>query len=309
MTVVEARGTGAVGPRGVFTALVTPFDEDGRPDRAALERLVEAQVAAGVDGVVVCGSTGEFPSLTEVERMYALEVVARVARGRTKVTVQVGHTSTAVATALARHAASYEVDALLVAPPYYGPLDDDDLITYHRDVSAAAPGLPLLAYNYPDASGVSYTAEFIRRLRAAVPAVTQVKDSSGVPEELEAFAASGDIVTVCGQENLAPAAAGLGIADFILGAGNFAAPGLARIGKAARSGDHDEVAAVMTRLGPLFEAVGSVSYTAGVKAACEEIGLHAGPVRKPVKSLAPAVRRRIAQAVRETDSGLLTPAP
>ena len=139
--------------RGVLSAMCTPFTADGgHVDEAALRDLSEGTIKAGVHGLIPCGSTGEFATLSPEERKRVTEVVLDQARGRVPVAPHVGSTSTAVAVDLARHAERAGADAVMAVNPYYEPLSPDELHGYFRDISDAV-NIPIMIYNLPGGTG------------------------------------------------------------------------------------------------------------------------------------------------------------
>src|SRR5262249_7383957 len=116
--------------RGVLTALATPFAADGNVDEALLRALVDRSIAGGVHGVVACGSTGEFSTLSSDERRLVVETVVDHVGGRGPVIAQTGATSTAEAIRLSRHAQSAGADVVMTVAPYYEPLSIDETLSY-----------------------------------------------------------------------------------------------------------------------------------------------------------------------------------
>jgi len=139
--------------RGVLTALATPFTADGTIDEASLRILVNRSIAGGVHGVVACGSTGEFSTLSSSERRLVVEIVVDQVAGRVPVIAQTGATSTAEAVRLSRHAQSAGADVVMTVAPYYEPLTIDETLSYLRAV-AGSVDIPVMLYNLPVATGV-----------------------------------------------------------------------------------------------------------------------------------------------------------
>ncbi|WP_394525488.1 dihydrodipicolinate synthase family protein [Paenarthrobacter nicotinovorans] len=270
---------------GVFTALLTPFTPDGRViDEERLRQLARAQISAGISGLVACGSTAEFATLTTQERKRVVEILTDEARGHVPVIAQTGSPSTEVAIELSRHAEEHGAAALLLAVPYYGPVDDEDIIKYHRDV-ADSVGLPLMAYNFPAASGVSLDVDFLKRLTAAVPEVKFVKDSSGDRVQLLQLAegAVPGLQLWGGDEGLFGTALGVGVRGFILGAGNIAPEALTSAFHAAEERNDQQLESALESLAPLFTELSNPAYTAAVKIGVEVLSGPVGPVRRPIK--------------------------
>src|SRR5579884_296489 len=133
---------------GIVTPLVTPIHDDGTPDLESMARLVEFQLAEGVHGFWVLGTTGEFAAFTEDERAAVVETVVRTARGRVPVLANASDAGTRLAIRHARRAHEVGADAVAATPPYYYPHAQTELIDHYRAI-AAAVSLPLFVYNIP----------------------------------------------------------------------------------------------------------------------------------------------------------------
>lgn len=156
--------------------MVTPFDERGEIDLAATERVVEHCIEAGVDGLSILGSTGEFPHLDPAERRNFAERVVGMVRGRVRVVVGVGSTSTRESAEFARHAADSGADGTLCVPPFYFKLGEKALYEHFARVARSAE-IPMLVYNFPLMTGVGLSARMISRLSTDIPNVEGLKDT------------------------------------------------------------------------------------------------------------------------------------
>jgi 4-hydroxy-tetrahydrodipicolinate synthase len=163
--------------RGVFTALVTPMGEDGRVDDEALTRLVEAQLEAGVHGLVPCGTTGEAATLSHAEHIHVVEVVTRVANGRVPILAGAGSNSTREAIELARACKELGVSATLQVVPYYNKPPQDGLVR-HFEAIADAVALPLVLYNVPGRTVTDMLPETVAQL-ARHENIVGIKDATG----------------------------------------------------------------------------------------------------------------------------------
>lgn len=149
--------------KGIYTALVTPMQEDGSLDLASLERLVEHQLKHGIHGFYVGGSTGEGFILSGDERKLVLETVLRTGGGRAKVVAHVGCISTDETVKLARHAEEAGADAVSAVVPFYYKVGMAE-IRRHYETVMAATRLPMLIYHFPGATGVSLTMDFYEQM-------------------------------------------------------------------------------------------------------------------------------------------------
>ena len=163
--------------RGVLTALATPFTADGRVDEALLRKVVDRSIDAGVHGVVACGSTGEFSTLSGDERRMVVETVVDQAAHRVPVIAQTGATSTAEAIALSRHAQSAGADVIMPVAPYYEPLSVEETLTYLRAV-AGSVDIPVMIYNLPVATGVDLDPDTVGALAREVDNIRYIKNTT-----------------------------------------------------------------------------------------------------------------------------------
>ena len=155
---------------GIIPAVTTPFDDSGAIDRAALDANLAALLDAGVHGVVATGTMGEAGSLTTAERREVVAAVAAAADGRVPVIAGVSAGTPAAAIALAADAAAAGAGALMMLPPLGYRGDADEIVAHYAAVGEAA-GLPLMAYNNPEASGIDMEPALIARLSDEVEAV------------------------------------------------------------------------------------------------------------------------------------------
>lgn len=161
---------------GLFTALVTPFI-DNRVDYPALEKLVEWQIQSGVDGLVVCGTTGEAPTLKWDERLKIIRTCVSIAKGRVAIIAGTGTNSTDLTVSHTCSAAACGADAALVVTPYYNKPSQEG-IARHFETLAARTALPIIAYNVPSRTGVDLTIHTLDRL-AQIPSIIGIKDATG----------------------------------------------------------------------------------------------------------------------------------
>ena len=162
--------------RGCATAIVTPFTS-GAVDQEALKHLIDLQIEAGIDAIVVCGTTGEASTMSYTERMRTIETAINHTNGRIPIIAGTGANSTEAAIAQSRDAAALGADALLLVTPYYNKATQRGLV-YHFDHIADAVDKPIILYNVPSRTGVSCTAETYSAL-SAHPNIVGVKEASG----------------------------------------------------------------------------------------------------------------------------------
>ena len=163
--------------RGTFTALVTPFRE-GAVDYTALERLIESQIAAGIDGIVAVGTTGESPTLTHDERKEVIRFSIQAANKRCLVLAGTGSYSTREAISATEQAEKMGVDGALVVAPYYNKPTQEGLFR-HFSAIAKSTDMRIMLYNIPGRCGVDIGAETVARIQSDCPNVVSIKEAGG----------------------------------------------------------------------------------------------------------------------------------
>ncbi|MEI8094196.1 MAG: N-acetylneuraminate lyase [Spirochaetales bacterium] len=150
--------------KGIFPALLTPFDATGHLNEASLRRLVSVNIARGVTGFYVAGSTGEAFLLTAEERKRVFEIVADENAGRVTLIAHVGAIGTDLTLDLGRHAVAHGADAISSIPPFYYKFSGDEVVGYYTELADKLDA-PIIPYNFPALSGVTLTGPLIQRLR------------------------------------------------------------------------------------------------------------------------------------------------
>ena len=283
---------------GAMTALVTPF-RDREVDRRALEALVEAQIAGGINALVPCGSTGEAATLTHEEHLAVVRAVVRAARGRVPVIAGTGSNSTAEAIRLTRGAEEAGADAALLISPYYNRPTQDGIYRHYAAV-ADASGLPLILYNIPGRTGSNITPDTIARL-ARLPNIAGVKEASGnLAQVLEIIDESGaDFGIYSGDDILTlPIMAAGGHGVIAVGA-NLMPRAYVELTDALLAGDLERARMQNHRLLPLMMALTLEVNPIPVKTALAMMGQCADEFRLPLTPMSPGARVRLEDVLRE----------
>ncbi|MFK0002817.1 4-hydroxy-tetrahydrodipicolinate synthase [Paenarthrobacter sp. NPDC090522] len=290
---------------GVLTALATPFTPEGAIDVPALRRLVDRSIDGGVDGVVACGSTGEFASLSAGERRLVVETVTQHTAGRVPVVAQTGATSTAEAISNSRHAQECGADVLMVVAPYYDPLSLGETTHYFRAVAEAVE-LPVMLYNYPSATGVNLDPATVGKLAREVENIRYIKDSSGdMGQATQLIHHHSDYIsTIVGWDALILSALTEGAPAVMAGTANILPREIVAVQRAVAAGDFATAKAEWDRIYPLIDAILSSPFVPAVKAALEILGEPIGAPRRPTADLDAASVNRIQTLVNQ-----LQPAP
>ncbi len=274
---------------GVYVPLVTPFDESGRIDQAQLGAAVEAMVAAGVHGIVACGTTGEGYALSLEERRAVTARIKEVVAGTVPILGGVGGMSTDQALDHALLAKALELDGLMVAAPAYCLPTPTELATHVSAVVNAA-NLPTVLYDYPQRTGVSFDIETLDAL-APMELIIGIKEASGdldrVAEISSRYGDSIDIV--CGADAAAPVFFDAGVRCWIGGVANLLPTAhLAMLDPTTRS---EAYAAIV----PILEFIESGRYNAKIKAGMAMLGLDVGIPRAPLAAVDAATSAELAE--------------
>ena len=168
--------------RGTFTALVTPF-RNGDVDFAAFEKLVEAQIAAGITGLVAVGTTGESPTLTHEEKEKVIQRAVKIANGRCKLLAGTGTNSTRDAIEATKFAEKAGVDGALLVAPYYNKPSQEGLFRHFKAI-ADKTSLPIMLYNIPGRCSVDIGPDTVVRLAESCRNIVSIKEASGSVERV-----------------------------------------------------------------------------------------------------------------------------
>lgn len=278
--------------------MVTPFSADGALDLPLAARLAAHLVNQGSDGLVVCGTTGESPTLSWAEQHALFATVKGALAGRAKLIAGSGSNCTAEAVEATREAAALGADGALVVVPYYNKPPQEGLEAHFRAVAAVAPELPLMLYNIPGRTGTSLEAATVARLLDC-PNVVSFKAASGSTEEVSALRAScGDRLAVyCGDDALTLPMLAVGAVGVVSVASHLAGPQISALIRAFFEGDQARARALHEQLLPLCKALFCTTNPIPVKAALELCGWPVGAPRLPLVSANAAVRQRLSETL------------
>ena len=277
---------------GVCTALVTPFLGETL-NTPMLRQLIRRQEQAGIDALVICGTTGESAALSDGEKTELFRVSREAIPENMAFLAGTGSNDTAHAVALSQAAEGCGADGLLVVSPYYNKATEDGLYR-HYEAIARAVHIPVVLYNVPGRTGLDIPVSVYKAL-SALPNVIGVKEASpdirkiaGIRRECPR-----DFFVWCGNDDLAVPAMALGALGVISVVSNVE-PELTRaMVRAALDGDFDTAADLQLRLYSLIEALFLEVNPAPVKAAMEFIGYDCGDCRLPVGNVSEAARARL----------------
>ncbi|HVE76200.1 MAG TPA: 4-hydroxy-tetrahydrodipicolinate synthase [Actinomycetota bacterium] len=266
----------------LITAMVTPFDDEGRVSIEGAQALAEHLAASGSDGLVVSGSTGESPTLTDAEKTALFRAVVEAVGGKAKVIAGTGTYSTAHSIHLSQQAEAAGVDGLLVVTPYYNRPPQEGLKEHFKAV-AAATALPVILYDIPIRTGRKIEHETLMEL-AEVENIAAVKDACGDAQgaaRIVADAPSG-FQLYSGNDGDTLPWLSVGAVGVIAVASHVVGPQMAEMISLFHSGDAAGARKIHLDLMPVFDAMGITTNPIPVKAALELLGHKVGPPRLPL---------------------------
>ena len=288
----------------VVTAMVTPFDASGAVDLDLAGRLARHLVEQGSDGLLVCGTTGESPTLSWEEQLQLLSAVRQAVGSDAKVLAGTGSNCTAEAIEATREAASAGADGALLVVPYYNKPPQDGLEAHFRAIAEAAPELPLMLYNIPGRTGCSIAPETVARLMDC-PNVVSFKAASGTTEEVTALRLSCGprLAIYSGDDGLTLPMLAVGAVGVVSVASHVVGPQIRAMIEAYLNGDGPGALAGHDALIPVFKALFATTNPIPVKAALELNGWPVGAPRLPLLPLSDSMKRSLSEtlaALRQT---------
>jgi len=281
---------------GIMVALITPFNDDRtKIDEGRLQAHIEHLIKAGVHGLVPGGSTGEFTVLSTAERKQLTELCVKFAAGRVPVVVGTGSTSSAEAIELSAHAGQAGAASVMVVPPFYDPVDLEQLHELLAEIHAASK-LPIMYYNIPGASGLTLSPAELAGLSKV--GVKYMKDTSGnAPALTELIFSLNDKITAFnGWDSLTFYGLAAGCPGGVWGAANFIPELAVELYEAVSvKGDLKRGRELWTKAFPICKFLESHNYCGAVKTGVELIGQPTGGLRKPFSLLKPELQAELKQ--------------
>jgi 4-hydroxy-tetrahydrodipicolinate synthase len=282
---------------GVVPALLTPFDEGGRVDAAALAATTDWLIEEGCTGLVGTGTMGEAQSLSASERRLVIETLVAAVAERVPVTAGVSGTTPAASIGYAADAAAAGARFLMLLPPLGYEGDEREIEAFYRTV-AEATELPIMAYNNPKASGTDMRPGLVARL-AEIDGVVAVKECSGDARRIAAILdATDDFEVLVGGDDWALEGFCAGASGWIAGVANVAPRECVELFRLCREGRLDEARAVYARILPLARLDMHPKLVQYFKAGMDLVGQRGGPCRPPRLELTEDERGEVEAAVR-----------
>ena len=288
---------------GTYTALITPF-RDGQVDYDGFRKLIEAQIAGGVDGIVPVGTTGESPTLSHDEHRDVIKAAVDIAAGRVKVVGGTGSNSTDEAIGLTQDAEKAGADGALIVAPYYNKPSPEGLYRHFRAI-AENTKLTIILYSIPGRCGIDIGVPVVARLAKDCPNIVAIKEAGGTVERVSQLrqAVPDTFEIISGDDSLTVPFISVGAVGVISVASNVAPGPVSELIRAAREGQMARAEQLQRRLYPLFKNLFIESNPAPAKYALNLIMGLSPELRLPLVEMSDESR----QLVRATlaDLGLL----
>ncbi|WP_192180235.1 dihydrodipicolinate synthase family protein [Mesorhizobium amorphae] len=282
---------------GIYTPAITPLGPDGQIDRDGFAAVLESLIEAGVHGIIVGGSTGEYYAQSAQERFdlaaYAKEVIGT----RLPLIIGTGATRTEDSVEYAKAAKEIGADAILVSsPPYALPTERENAV--HALTVDRAANLPIMLYNYPARMGVTMREDYFSRVGKSRNVVA-IKESSGEMGNLHLLARKFPHISLsCGWDDQALEFFAWGARSWVCAGSNFLPREHVALYEACvLERNFDKGRAIMTAMLPLMDFLECGKFVQSIKHGCELIGLNAGPVRAPLRPLNSQEKRTLQTVV------------
>jgi 4-hydroxy-tetrahydrodipicolinate synthase len=287
--------------------MVTPFDAADQVDYAKAAVLARRLIENGNDGLVVAGTTGESPTLSDEEKIRLFRVVKEAVGARGKIIAGTGTYDTAHSIHLSQEAHRAGADGLLLVNPYYNRPSQDGLYAHFRAVAESTP-LPVVLYNIPGRTGVNCTPDTIARLAADVSNIVAVKEAAGSLDQVSEIRmrTPDRFLIYSGDDSLTLPMLAAGAVGVVSVAGHVAARPIQEMIQAFFAGRVADALRVHRRLWPLFKVLFITTNPVPVKAAIRLSGFDCGKVRLPLVDATPKEEEQIRVVLQALD---LVPAP
>jgi 4-hydroxy-tetrahydrodipicolinate synthase len=282
---------------GAITALITPFTLNGI-DEPAYKKLIDWQIAQGIQGVVPCGTTGESPTLSEEEHEHVIELCVQAVAKRVSVIAGTGSNSTAEAVHMTVHAAKVGADAALVVTPYYNKPTGKGIYLHYKAISESAD-IPIILYNIAGRTGKNIDPDLMAKL-AGIKNIIGVKEASGNLEQMKKIRelCPKDFLLISGDDALTLPILSMGGVGVISVASNIVPKDVAQLVNAFNKGDKEKARAINAKLLVLIEALFIETNPIPVKTAASLMGLCSTLMRLPMCDMEEVHLAKLKQALK-----------
>lgn len=278
----------------VVTAMITPFNADGSVNYGVTEKLAAHLVEHGTDAVLVCGTTGESPTLTWEEEYELFQVVKKAVGSRGKVIAGTGSNSTREAIAATEKAANIGLDGSLQVVPYYNKPPQEGLYRHFKAIAQSCPDFPIMLYNIPGRTGQNLLPETVARL-AEIPNIVAIKEASGSLDQasLVRSLTPPEFQIYSGDDSLTLPLLSIGAAGVVSVASHLVGETLQSMIQAYETGKNQEATQLHLKLLPLFKALFTTTNPIPLKCALALQGWDVGSTRPPLCEASDEVKRAL----------------
>lgn len=284
----------------VLTAMITPFKDDGSVNYEVAERLAAHLADNGSDALVVCGTTGESPTLTWDEEYQLFQVVQKAVAGKAKVIAGTGSNSTQEAIAATQKAAKLGLDGSLQVVPYYNKPPQSGLYHHFSRIAQSCPDIPLMLYNVPGRTGQNLLPETVARL-AEIPNIVALKEASGNFDQASQLRrlTPTEFALYSGDDSFTLAMLAVGGAGVVSVASHLVGNELQQMIQAFEAGKISRATEIHLKLFPLFKALFCTANPIPLKAALNLLGWQVGSPRPPLCELPAELNQEIDAVLKE----------
>lgn len=293
--------------KGIIPPMVTPLKENGKLDDKGLQRLIEHLISGGVHGIFLLGSNGEAPSLTYALRKELITKACNYIDGRVPILVGITDTSFEGSIDIATYSKEAGADAVVIAPPYYFPISQDEMIDYLESLVPELP-LPFMMYNMPSCTKLQLSLETVQRAKEL--GAIGIKDSSGdityLHELLEKFRSSPEFSIIVGTESFLPETIKHGGHGAVAGGANFFPELFVELYNASVADNSDKIIELHEMVKKLYDTIYSVGkypsrYAKGTKCALSVMGICDDHMALPLRKFDSEEREKIKNHIAEFD--------
>lgn len=282
--------------KGIITAIVTPF-KSGEIDWDAFADLIERQIAAGIHGLVVSGTTGESPTLSKEEKKRLFQFAVERVKGRTALIAGTGSNNTADSVEFSKWAANLKVDGLLTVVPYYNKPTQEGMYQHFTAIANAVTPMPIVLYNVPSRTVADLLPETIARL-ATIPNVTCVKEATGKMERVtEILRLAPHLSVLSGDDGTFFDGMQNGMRGVISVASNVFPKPMVELYNHFVGGDRERAESLNGALAELFSILFCETSPAPVKEAAAYLGWMRNEVRLPLVPISDANKPKLYRVI------------
>ena len=287
---------------GTATAMITPFGADGGVNFNSFGEMIERQITAGTDMLVILGTTGEPATMREEEKVSVMEYSVKKAKGRIKIVFGCGSNCTDHAVSAAKQAEAIGADGLLAVTPYYNKCTQNGLYAYYKSICEAVK-IPVIAYNVPSRTGVNIQPATMARI-AEIPNMAGIKDAGGnMSQTMEIFRSiRGKCDLYSGEDALNFPILAVGGSGVISVLSNVVPADVKKLYTLIKEGRTEEACALQDKLLPLSQACFLEVNPIPAKAAMNLLGFDAGTPRAPLSEIEPNNKEKLRKVM--ADYGL-----